>query len=171
MKHGKSLAQVTNHLFKAHPDTLLVDAYTVLRDNWIRHLPVVDENDAVVGVISERDFNRAKISGVGPTVESRLRVRFPVGARVRDFMSDKVYSISVKDDLRRSIDIMLQNKVSSCLVTDGDKLVGIVTTDDLLRLLRTYLNSPIGTLSEQFEAMVKTSPLGVFGYTLSNFGI
>jgi acetoin utilization protein AcuB len=171
MKQKKVETVMTTRLMKVAPETPLSEAYKIIQDNSIRHLPVVNEADHVIGIISERDFERAKISGIGPTAVIRRQVRFPSAARVRDYMTEKLYSLSAHDDINVSIDVMLENKISSCLILNGDEVVGIVTTDDLLRLLQRFLKNPKGSLRMQLEAMIKLSPLGAIGDALSGVGI
>ncbi len=171
MENKTLKAIMSKDLLCVEPETSLEEAYFLLRSHWIRHLPVVDKDQKIVGVISDRDFASVKITGVGPTVASRAQVRFPFSSRVKNHMSDQIFSVSINDDLKMAIDLMLMNKISSCLITDNEHLMGIITTDDLLRLLKTYIDSPKDSLRTRLEVMLKTSPLGTMGDILANAGI
>ncbi len=57
---------------------------------------------------------------------------------VGSIMSKELITINVNDNLSAMMDIMKQNRVHHFPVVDGKKLVGIVTTWDLLRLNRKF---------------------------------
>ena len=60
MESKKIAMYMSRELVKVSAGTPLVNAYAILRENLIRHLPVVNDSGIVIGVISDRDFARAK---------------------------------------------------------------------------------------------------------------
>ena len=89
----------------------------------IRHLPVVDTNNRVLGIISERD----------------LRLARP-GDTVADLMTDDVLVVTGENRLREATAVMLRHKVGAIPVVDsGNRLVGIVTQTDIVRLAHDIL--------------------------------
>jgi CBS domain-containing membrane protein len=114
-------------------DTLR-DAEELMRMSGIRHLPVSDSKNHVVGVISNRD-----ISAAGPRSKSK---------RVGAVMSRDVKMVRPEDPARRAVQLMLEFKLGSVPVVNEDEtLVGIVTETDFLRVAWTALgaNSLKGT--------------------------
>jgi acetoin utilization protein AcuB len=98
------------------------EAWELMRRRRVRHL-VVASGAAIVGVLSERD---ARVpDGAGARVPSR----------VQDLMTGDVVTTTPDATIRRVANVM-QGRTIGCLpVVDGKRLVGIVTTSDLLRLL------------------------------------
>ena len=107
------------------------EAARLLQTLDIRHLPVVDEEGALVGMLSDRDLR-----GLSPLVVGGDFEGSPDGldARVSTVMSADVLSVETEDDLSAVVELMLENKVGAVPVVDGDgALVGIVSYMDVLR--------------------------------------
>jgi CBS domain-containing protein len=100
----------------------------------IRHLPVVDGQGRLVGIVTDRDlrhhlFAPDVFSEIGRVpVESHLRA-VPV-ARI---MSTPVVTATPDDELEVAARTMLEDKIGSLPVVQGDRVVGIITETDLLR--------------------------------------
>lgn len=96
----------------------LTRALELMRDRRIRHLPVLDSQKNIVGILTDRDFSSLEVLG---------------GLRVEHVMSTPVHFIDQGTSLRSAIFRMLENQISSLLVSDDqNNAVGIVTTEDLL---------------------------------------
>lgn len=111
----------------------LTTAYRIMHSKSIRHLPVVDERDAVVGILSDRDIQRAmqvkKINNL------QQEIHLDGSLVVEDFMSWPVYVVSESTTVKRVAEEMLSQKVSAFIVEDGlGRMKGIITTDDILKL-------------------------------------
>lgn len=170
MNSTKTANVVSKNLITVSPNTPLLLAYQLLGENEIRHLPVVD-NGIIVGIISDRDFLLAQIpasrrSGVHP-----WPVAFATGSTVADFMTTDLKIISVDGDVKEAVNFMVNMKTSSCLVEKSGMIIGIVTTEDLLVLLKSYLENPKGSLKAKLENFILTSPLGTLAHQLGNAGI
>jgi acetoin utilization protein AcuB len=99
-----------------------------MRDNHLRHLPVLD-GGRIVGVVSERDlFLVESLPGVNPT-----------DVRVEEAMVQDVYTASPTTPLGEAIETMIDRKVGSVIVCEGDKVLGVFTTIDALRALHNLL--------------------------------
>lgn len=104
------------------PDATVEDAVALMRRGRFRHLPVV-EGDALVGVISDRDFRPLDAASD----------RDARGRSIRSLMTRHVLTIAPDDPLEDAARIMLDNKVGCLPALDGDALVGIVTESDIFR--------------------------------------
>jgi len=103
----------------------------LMRDNHLRHLPVLD-GGSIVGVVSERDlFLVESLPGVNPT-----------DVRVEEAMVQDVYTVSPTTPLGEAIEAMIDRKVGSAIVCEGDKDLGVFTTIDALRALHQLLQRP-----------------------------
>jgi acetoin utilization protein AcuB len=98
------------------PGDSVRDARATMRRHRIRHLVVVD-GGRVVGIVSERDFGRAGRQD---------------NATVQDVMSTDVVSATPATTLRQAANLMRGHTIGCLLVVDEDKLLGLVTTTDLL---------------------------------------
>ena len=107
----------------------LAKAYTSMKAMGIRHIPVTKEG-RVVGMLSDRDvLAHSKFSKNGNTVVPELPVS--------EVMSSPVYSCREEDSIGKVADMMLAHQIDSVAVVDpNNKLIGMITSTDLIRLLR-----------------------------------
>lgn len=102
------------------PGTFIGDVALMMRDHDIGIVPVVN-NGELMGVITDRDITiRVTASGLNP---------FEV--TVQDFLSPNTVTISPKDDVAKARKLMAQNQIRRLLVTEGSKLVGILSIGDV----------------------------------------
>jgi acetoin utilization protein AcuB len=113
---------MTSNVSTVRPDDLLATASQLMLWSGGRHLPVI-ESERVVGVLSEGDLFRARAES-GP----RLRL-------VREAMTSPVLSICPSDALSVAAGRMSARKIGCLPVIEHDKLVGIITTTDVLDAL------------------------------------
>jgi CBS domain-containing protein len=111
----------------------MVSAYRLMHEKRIRHLPVVDERQKIVGILSDRDVQRAM--SVKRINNFQQEVELDATLPVEDFMSWPVQTVSESTTLRRIAEEMLSQKVSAFLVEDNSgRVKGIITTDDILKV-------------------------------------
>ena len=119
----------------------LNDAYELMKEQKIRHIPVRNDESTIIGMLSERDILRAMRSDFSKEhLIPAEYTQFSPEATVRDYMSWPVKTVHRKENLQQVVAKMLDEKISSMLVIDDDhELVGIITTDDLIELLLAFL--------------------------------
>ncbi len=107
----------------------LAKAYTSMKAMAIRHIPVTKDG-RVVGMLSDRDIlTNSKASKNGNTIVPEVCVS--------DVMSTPVLSCRAEDTIGKVADMMLEHRIDAVTVVDSNaKLVGIITSTDLIRLLR-----------------------------------
>ncbi len=126
----------TKHYMSTNPFTIrtnesMLSASKLMHEKEIRHLPVLSERGQVVGILSDRDVQRAMI--ITKTNSNNQLCTFDPNFLVEDFMSWPVIVVSETSSLQYAAKEMLLQKVSCLLVEDmGGKLRGILTTDDVL---------------------------------------
>ena len=102
------------------PGTFIGDVALMMRDLDVGIIPVV-KNGELMGVITDRDITiRVTASGLNP---------FEV--TVQDFISPNTVTISPDDDIAEARKLMAENQIRRLMVTDGSKLVGILSIGDL----------------------------------------
>jgi acetoin utilization protein AcuB len=116
-----------------NPKTSVPEAIRLARERGIRHLPVVDDT-VLVGIVSDRDLKRAMVSpATGPTggeVLSFLLDRVTVD----QIMTQTVITIGDMFPVEEAARLMVQEKISALPVTEGGRLIGIITETDILDL-------------------------------------
>jgi CBS domain-containing protein len=128
---------MTTEVTTVQETEMLLDAAIIFARSSLRHLPVLKDN-LLVGVVTERDVKRfapGVMSGVSSgkyneimesTPLSRVMTRDPMTLKPDQDVSDAAETLSTKR--------------FGCLpVVDHGKLVGIITTSDLLRLMAQIL--------------------------------
>lgn len=113
------------------------DSLTTLRDlmyeRHIRHMPVVDRDRELVGLVSQRDLLRNALieqQDVPIFVEDVLLQHLLVG----DMMNTGVEAIEPDTEIGEAARIMFENKYGCLPVVEGRRLVGILTEADFVRL-------------------------------------
>jgi CBS domain-containing protein len=111
---------MTETLETVSPGTFIGDVAMLMRDHDIGIVPVVNDGE-LMGVITDRDITiRVTASGLNP---------FEV--TVQDFLSPNTVTISPKDDIDKARKLMADNQIRRLLVTEGKKLVGILSIGDV----------------------------------------
>lgn len=126
-------------------DTLGV-AEDIMSMGRIRHLPVVDEENRVVGIVSQRDLFRATISSVLGFDRSKEH-EWMGRIKVQDVMTKQVTLVDPEAGVSEAVDKFVTDKIG-CLpvVNEQGKLVGLLTETDCLRCFRDLLK--MGTFKE-----------------------
>jgi acetoin utilization protein AcuB len=114
----------------------LRQTYDRMLERGIRHLPVLDENEKLVGIVSDRDLRRPK-----EVDEPNVAHYFVLddSTPVADAMSSGLTTVKPDDSIERALDLLLDGRHGALPVMDGDTLLGILTTIDLLKALRKCL--------------------------------
>jgi CBS domain-containing protein len=123
---------MTSKLISIFEERDVADAEAMMKENKIRHLPVMNSAHELLGILSVRDV--AKVRDKKSSIKS--------------VMSPVVKVVKKSTNIKSVIEMMLKHKISSVLVASNEDIVGIVTTDDLLQLLSQVLDE-----SESLEDM------------------
>jgi len=115
------------------PNTSLIDAYTVMGDNEIRRLPVVEQGE-LVGIITMSDILRSVPNLSEDETDTATRLLL-VTLTVNDLMTAEPVTIAPDDTIQDAAELMLENQVSGIPVLQGDQVVGIITESDIFKLV------------------------------------
>lgn len=133
------------------PSSTVLDAYKLMREKSIRHLPVTDQLGKVVGILSDRDVQRAmNVSQPTPYMQ---QIRLNPEYKVEQFMSWPVFAVTEDTSLKKVAEEMLAQKVSAFVVEDHlHHLTGIITSDDILKcfIADTNRDAPLRSLGQYF---------------------
>jgi CBS domain-containing membrane protein len=120
-----------------HTDNLKV-VEEVMEWKHVRHLPVVNDDGHLVGLITHRDLLRACVSSVAdiPRQEQDQLLR---GIPVPQMMQSEVLTVAPDSDVTAAARTMLERKIGCLPVVEEGRLVGILTEADFLRYLLEIL--------------------------------
>ncbi len=105
----------------------------VMRLGRIRHLPVVDEDGALAGIVSQRDlFQSGLLRALGYGTHARERALATMVAK--EVMRSEVVTTTPETPLAEAAKLMIERKIGCLVVLDGQKIVGILTEGDFVRL-------------------------------------
>ena len=125
---------MTRKVITVHPETSILEARDIMIDRRIRHIPVVDEDNTLLGIVTDRDLRTALPSPLLMDPETnQLRERI-ARLKIRDIMTKDVVTISPTGTLEDALLLMQKMRVGAFPVVDRQKkLIGIISTRDLLR--------------------------------------
>ena len=125
----KAMQAMTRNVVCIHEDDSLEVARDIMKEWDIRHLPVVRDR-LLVGILSDRDV---LVYTEGPGRNSKLAER-----SVRETMTKKPITSCAGDSISHIAGLMVENKIDCVPVVedDGNELIGLITSTDLLELLR-----------------------------------
>jgi len=115
------------------PEASFYEARALIHDKGIRHLPVVEKDNRLVGIVTDRDIREAAPSDA--TLLSVQELHYLLGKlKVSSFMTAKEKLITITPDtlIEEAVQLMHDNKIGCLPVLEGDKLYGIFTETDAL---------------------------------------
>lgn len=138
MKKRVPVSQImTKELVLLNPTQSLYEAEKLFNKHSIRHIPVV-EGERVVGVISRSDLLRISFSDLNENEESVESVVYDMYS-LPQVMTRVPVTVESDTTVKEVAEILAKQSFHSIPVVDQGKLVGIVTTTDLINyLLKQY---------------------------------
>jgi CBS domain-containing protein len=115
------------------PDAVVQDAAALLADSHISALPVVDGIGRMLGVISRTDI----LASEEEADDEAARQTLFEGTVVRDLMTSPALTIAPEADVKEAAQQMLHTGVHRLFVTAGDRVVGVLSTTDIVRAVAT----------------------------------
>ncbi|MCH2209014.1 MAG: CBS domain-containing protein [Lentisphaerales bacterium] len=131
---------MTRDLVVGEMDYTLSALENILNSKRIGHIFIID-NGVLRGVVSDGDIKRRK-SFLAGTDLSTTREEFTLDLKAHQIMSRKLISLNEHATVTEAIDALLKHDIH-CLpvINDRDRLVGIITGSDLLRLMKKLINN------------------------------
>jgi CBS domain-containing protein len=103
-----------------------------MRLGRIRHLPVLDDEGALVGIVSQRDLFRgalARALGYGAHAQQKLLGQL----LVKEVMTNDPVAVAPDAPLADAARLMLERKIGALPVVENGRLVGILTESDFVK--------------------------------------
>ena len=124
-------AMSTKVITIAAGDTL-VHAVRVMKENKIKHLPVVDASGQLKGIVTDRDLKEASASDA-TTLEVHELLYLLDKVKIDSIMSKNVVTIENGTTLKQAALTMVEKNIGCLPVVEGKQLTGIITRTDILR--------------------------------------
>lgn len=125
----------------ARPDTAVKEIASLMCFNKISGVPVVDENEHLVGILSEKDILHCMFPDIGEVMSEggsarnfeKLESNYQdaMNKKVSDLMTTTVAAVSADIPVLKAASMMWLKKIRRIPVTEGDKLIGIISMGDV----------------------------------------
>ena len=124
---------MTDRVFTVGPLDDLEAVYDLIDTHHVRHVPVVDRDGDLVGLLTQRDLARRAL-GAQDDLPLSMQQEILRRRRVREIMSTEVDSVEPDENLKVAAEMLIDNKIGCLPVVEGEHLVGILTESDFVRL-------------------------------------
>jgi acetoin utilization protein AcuB len=125
--------RMTRNPIFIRPDTPVTEAQALMKREKIHHLPVLDKDEKLVGIVTEKDLLYASPS-VATTLSVFEMTSLLAKLKVEKVMSRDVISIAEDVPLEEAARIMADRGIGGLPIVRGKAVVGIITESDLFRI-------------------------------------
>ena len=125
---------MTAEVLVVGPDDSVTKLRDLMADKHIRHIPVVVDEDDLIGVVSDRDL-LSRALGSDTDLPLSLQAELLDADKVRDIMTWDVETVDVDEDVTIAAQVMLENKYGCLPVLEEGRLAGILTEADFVRFV------------------------------------
>lgn len=108
----------------------IADAIRIMDEKKIRHLPIIDKNQHLVGLVTDRDIRDAT-----PSIFNMDEFKEELQNPLKDIMKTNIITGHPLDFVEEVSAILYEHRIGCLPILKDDRLVGIVTETDLLRTL------------------------------------
>ncbi|MFO7751304.1 MAG: CBS domain-containing protein [Desulfobacteraceae bacterium] len=125
---------MTTELITITPDVKIFEARRLMQKNNIRHLPVIDDGDRLLGMVSDRDLRDAMPSSLLSDEMYQSSVKEVMEFKVKEVMTEDPVTISPFFTIQDALMIIQEKRVGAFPVVDENGIVkGLLSTRDLLK--------------------------------------
>ena len=129
---------MTTEVFTLHATQTLALARFLMKLKHVRHIPIIENDNCFVGLLTHRDLLSYTISLVADPDQNEQE-EIDDYIHLGHVMKTNIVTVDPEMNLRDAIPILLENKYGCLPVISDGKLVGIVTEADFLKLTLTLL--------------------------------
>jgi acetoin utilization protein AcuB len=122
-------------------DASIFDAQELMAKHTIRHLPVIDDENRLIGVVTDRDIRSALPTNIVKALDDPFNVKKMLNTmKIQDVMTKDPFTISPTDTIQDALLLIQEKRVGAFpVVDDNGKLKGILSVRDLLRAFTNVL--------------------------------
>ncbi|WP_210397555.1 CBS domain-containing protein [Motiliproteus sediminis] len=130
---------MTAKVLTAQPDDGIRQTFFRMRESEVRHMPVVDEDRKLLGIISDRDLRRPEWVDEAPDLAHIYHLDDNLS--VSDLMTRNVMVAHTYDTIAKATRILLEHRFGALPVLNKEQeLVGMLSSHDLLKALDLLLS-------------------------------
>lgn len=129
-KREKVSGLMTTNLITVNLKNSLSEANRIFKEKKIRHLPVVS-GDKLVGIISYTDILRISFGNTFDQADADEGIFEMLS--INQIMKHAPVTVSPDDSIKDAAAVLAQREFHALPVVDDDKLVGIITTTDIMK--------------------------------------
>lgn len=152
---------MTSPAFSVRLQDDLDAALTVMAEHRVTALPVVNDDNDVVGVLSEMDLMRRVVAPDLRAHVAPAKQADPPPAEISEVMTRDPRTSRENDDVNDLVKLFLDTRFKSLPVVRGKKLVGVISRSDVIRALWRPDNELLADLRSAFDDQ------GMTGWELS----
>jgi len=115
-------------------DARLATAWRLMRTRQVRHLPVLDADRRLTGIVTDHDLRQVILDPSLQEEPGRLASTLE-RLRVNEVMTWGVVTVQPETELREAARIMYERKLGALPVTTGGRAVGMLTATDVIQVL------------------------------------
>jgi CBS domain-containing protein len=157
VRDAKVKDYMTGSVIFVSPTTPVRVAHQLMRDNRIRHLPVVQE-DKLVGILSSGDIRRVLPSSATSLTVWEIHALWDK-VTVAQGMTRYVLTVQPETAILEAVRLMVENRFNSLPVVDNaGKLIGILTEVDVFKLLLQHADRPVVDPEQTSDYPVAVQP-------------
>jgi len=135
---------MTDQVISIRRDMGIREAFFKMKEHSIRHLPIVDENRQLIGIISDRELRRP--NWVDEAHDISHVYYLDNSMYVSDVMITQVHVLHTYDTLNKAVSLLLDKGIGAAPVLDkNETLVGMLSAIDLLRALSDMIKEQKGS--------------------------
>jgi CBS domain-containing protein len=150
---------MTTDLVTVRPATSAREIYDLFKKHNFHHLPVVENGEILIGIISKEDFFRVSYLLSQQTTGKTWTEKQYQTLEAKDFMTQYPITLDPEDTVGLAADIVLANKFHALPVLEDQHLIGMVTTHDLLSF---SFNTPYVDLENEIDHKIAEDEEGSF---------
>jgi len=123
---------MTGGLITVRPDTSVQDARDLLTRERVRHLPVIDAEGALVGIVTDRDI-RLNVPSPATSLSVQEIGHLFAKLTVGQIMIRSVITVGPDRHARAAAQLMLDHRIGAVPIVEDGRLIGILTETDIVR--------------------------------------
>ncbi|MDB4777847.1 CBS domain-containing protein [bacterium] len=135
MKKNEPISKImSTNLTTVHDGQPVSTLRPIFEENSIHHIPVVS-GEALIGIVTSTDFMRVSFGEFGNQDSKGLDAILDHTYKMRDLMNKNLVTVPKTATIRDAARLLSSHSFHALPVVDGEKLVGLVTSTDLLQYL------------------------------------
>lgn len=109
-------------------DATVMDAWQIFQHHGFHHIPIVDENNTVLAMLSDRDILQ------GPGIQKNINLE-----NIMQFSNKRVFCFSPDTDIRQATRILYEYDLGALpVISEDHKILGIVSRTDIIKVVSHY---------------------------------